>query len=74
VLAIKDGSQVGVCFFEMSVNVFKIGRPAVLGVPHAVSTSRSRPTVVHGSFKIVEAGARGSILQVADALGAASSR
>jgi hypothetical protein len=65
---------VGVCFFEMSIEVLKVGGSVVLGVPHTVSTSRSRPAVVHGSFKVVEARAWGSVLQVADALGAASSR
>ncbi|KAI6757177.1 hypothetical protein HG531_003002 [Fusarium graminearum] len=66
--------QVGVCFFEMSIEVFKIDGSVVLGVPHTVSTTRSRPAVIHGPLKVVEAGAWGSVFQVADALGAASSR
>lgn len=74
VLAIKDGPQVGICFFEMSIEVFKIDGSVILGVPHTVSTTRSRPAVIHGSLKVVEAGTWGSVLQIADALGAASSR
>jgi hypothetical protein len=57
----------------MPIQVFEIGRSAVLGgygSSHAVSTSRGRPAVVHGPFKVVEGGAGRSVLQIPDAVGA----
>lgn len=77
VLEIEKGPQVRVGFLEVSIEVFEIGGSGVLGSgggsPHAVSTSRSRPAVVHGPFEVDKAGAgtRRSVLQVPDAVGAA---